>query len=167
MGWLSVIDQLMRMWWNSRLAKAYLPTRQTEPFSLVLPADEAFELLLEVTGAAGAEDMAAGAPGVNVQHSGGLAAPVTMGAVLRGGERGWAGWRIQHACCAAGLNGPVIPKGRPARLKPAAPHQHSSPPTSSCSAAKGATPLMAAAVHGRDDVVSTLLSNGVSAGLIG
>lgn len=28
-------------------------------------------------------------------------------------------------------------------------------------AGKGATPLMAAAVHGRDDVVSTLLSNGV------
>ncbi|KAL4451226.1 hypothetical protein ABPG77_009298 [Micractinium sp. CCAP 211/92] len=58
-------------------------------------SDEAFEVLLEVTGAAGAEDMAAGAPGVNVQHS-----------------------------------------------------------------TKGATALMAAAVHGRADVVSTLLSNG-------
>lgn len=32
--------------------------------------DEAFERLLEVTGAAGADDMDAGAPGVNVQHSG-------------------------------------------------------------------------------------------------
>ena len=39
--------------------------------ALCLLADEAFEVLLEVTGAAGAEDMAAGAPGVNVQHSGG------------------------------------------------------------------------------------------------
>ncbi|KAL4422956.1 hypothetical protein ABPG75_009153 [Micractinium tetrahymenae] len=58
-------------------------------------SDEAFELLLEVTGAAGAEDMAAGAPGVNIKHS-----------------------------------------------------------------TTGATALMAAAVHGRADVVSTLLSNG-------
>jgi hypothetical protein len=32
-------------------------------------ADEAFELLVEVTGAAGADDMSVGAPGVNVQHS--------------------------------------------------------------------------------------------------
>lgn len=45
-------------------------------------ADEAFELLLEVTGAAGAEDMAAGAPGVNVQHAGAQAL----------GENCWRGW---------------------------------------------------------------------------
>ncbi|EFN52009.1 hypothetical protein CHLNCDRAFT_139551 [Chlorella variabilis] len=57
--------------------------------------DEAFEALLEVTGAAGADDMSQGAPGVNVKHT-----------------------------------------------------------------AKGATALMAAAVHGRADVVSALLSNG-------
>ena len=31
-------------------------------------ADEEFELLMELTGAAGADDMASGAPGVNVQH---------------------------------------------------------------------------------------------------
>ena len=79
----------------------------TPPASCCIPpalrplplADESFERLLEVTGAAGADDMALGAPGVNVQHTG-----------------------------------------------------------------KGATSLMAAAVHGRADIVSVLLSNGVSEG---
>lgn len=124
--------------------------------ALCLLADEAFEVLLEVTGAAGAEDMAAGAPGVNVQHSGGWVAchswarrqqlcvecsrQVCMGlfcllAACLGDSHLGASPVAQHPAGCLPLLGP---------------------------AAKGATPLMAAAVHGRDDVVSTLLSNGVS-----
>lgn len=64
---------------NIPLAHPWLHTHDCTPMTLTLllhrpAADDAFELLLEVTGAAGAEDMAAGAPGVNVQHSGGCCA---------------------------------------------------------------------------------------------
>lgn len=84
------------MLWPGRTLSSLPAPNGVSVLTLQSPApDEAFERLLEVTGAAGAEDIAAGAPGVNVQH-----------------------------------------------------------------AAKGATPLMAAAVHGRDDIIATLLSNG-------
>jgi hypothetical protein len=90
--------------------------------------------------------MAAGAPAVNVQHS---------------GEASDGALRLRLACSAALAPCSAAPgaSGRCAWL----PRFHAS--TVVPVAEKGATALMAAAVHGRADVVSALLSNGADPAL--
>jgi hypothetical protein len=103
------------------------------------PADQAFEDLLEATGAAEADDMAQGAPGINVQHSG-KQGWATCGEGRRSLELGW-----DRTTCVCGC--PLMPL-RWLLVLPGA--------------ETGATALMAAAIHGRADIVSALLANGVS-----
>lgn len=105
--------------------------------------------------------MAGGAPGVNLRHSGGAAAPLLLHRAAQGAEQ-----LSTRACAALGWQRVSLLDGLWTSVaQQPAHHSLASPPSCPDAADKGATALMAAAVHGRADIVSSLLSNGADPAL--